>query len=137
MALDEHTYGFSKQDALDLVQGDRGGDTEYVEGRVRGGSGGDKHFLFTLTGTMSGGSGAATIRNMADDTEIETGASVIGPLGHFDGLTSGYRGICIKQGGEYYAIGPYVVNVRWVDPVLEQTKDGTNYTTIDTAVNCT
>lgn len=39
--------------------------------------------------------------------------------------------------GEWIALVPGVLDVRWVDPKLEQTSDGTTYTTIDTAVDCT
>lgn len=93
-------------------------------------------YLFTLTGTIASGAGVATIRNMTDSTEIETGASVKDILGHFDGLVSGYRGICVKQAGEYYAIGPYVIDVRWDAPDLEQSKKPATYTNIDTAEDC-
>jgi len=102
----------------------------------RGETAGNATYLYTLTGTISGGTGTATIRNLADDTEIETGATLKDPLGHFAGLTSGYRGMCVKEGDDYYALGPYVVGVAWVDPTLRQTKDGTTYTTIDTAEDC-
>ena len=95
------------------------------------------HYLFTLTGAMSAGTGAATIRNMADTDEIETGATVVDTLGLFDGLASGKRGICIKEESAYYAIGPYVTRVRWDDPDLEFTKDGgDSWENIDTAEDC-
>lgn len=94
------------------------------------------HYLYTLTSAVSAGSGTATIRNMADATEIATGQTVNDPLGHMDGLAIGRRGVCIKVNNAYYAITPYVVDVRWVDPDLEQSKDGTNYTNIDTAEDC-
>lgn len=135
MATDTITYGFEKQDALALLRHVGGGDDTYQEGRTRGG-GNVAMYLFTLTGTISAGAGTATIRNLPDTTEIATGVSLKDPLGHFAGLTSGYRGFCVKQGGIYYAIGPYVVNVRWDDPDLEQTRDGTTYTNIDTAEDC-
>jgi hypothetical protein len=135
MATDQTTYGFEKQDALALLRHVGGGDDTYQEGRTRGG-GNVAMYLFTLTGTISSGAGTATIRNLPDTTEIATGISLKDPLGHFDGLTSGYRGFCVKQGGIYYAIGPYVVNVRWDDPDLEQTRDGSTYTNIDTAEDC-
>lgn len=135
MATDQTTYGFEKQDALALLRHVGGGDATYQEGRTRGG-GNVAMYLFTLTGTISSGAGTATIRNLPDTTEIATGISLKDPLGHFDGLTSGYRGFCVKQGGIYYAIGPYVVNVRWDDPDLEQTRDGSTYTNIDTAEDC-
>jgi hypothetical protein len=101
------------------------------------GGGGDKHYLYTLTAAMTSGSGTATIRNLADDTEIETGATILGPRGLFDGLAIGRGGPCVKQGGAYYALGPYVTKVRWDDPDLEYSKDdGTNWTNIDTAEDC-
>ena len=137
MAQDEATYGFNKADAGELIQQlglrEESIPTQRIDDR-RGG--GDNHYLFTLTGTISAGAGTATIRNLPDTTEIATGVSLKDPLGHFAGLTSGYRGFCVKQGGIYYAIGPYVVNVRWDDPDLEQTRDGTTYTNIDTAEDC-
>jgi hypothetical protein len=95
------------------------------------------HYLYTLTAAMSSGTGTATIRNMADDTEIETGASVVDTLSFFDGLAIGRRGICIKSGSTYYAIAPYVTDVQWDDPDLEYSKDGgSNWTNIDTAEDC-
>ena len=94
------------------------------------------HYLFTLTGTISSGSGAATIRNLADDSDIAT-ATVKDPLGHFDGLTSGYRGYCFAAGGNYYAIGPYVIDVRYVlDTALEQSRKPGTYTNIETPEEC-
>jgi len=73
---------------------------------------------------------------MEDDAEIET-SSVRDPLGHFNGLTSGYRGICAKQGGNYYALGPYVTAVRWDDPDLEFSRDNaTTWINVDTAEDC-
>ncbi|QDV26943.1 hypothetical protein [Aureliella helgolandensis] len=99
--------------------------------------GGDSHYLFTLTSAMSSGYGTATIRSISDSEEIETGASVVDTLGLFDGLASGKRGICIKSGEAYYAIGPYVTAVRWDDPDLEQSKDGGDtWENIDTAEDC-
>ena len=137
MPRDENTYGFSLSDARELINTIGGVDREYPEGRPRGGGGGDKHYLFTLTATMASGSGACTIRNMADDAEIATSQTVVDTLGFFDGLASGQRGICIRQGGVYYAIGPYVTSVRWDDPDLEYSKDdATTWVTIDTAEEC-
>lgn len=102
-----------------------------------GAGGGTQHFLFTLTGTISGGAGAATIRNMPDTAEIDTGASVKDPLGHFSGLVAGYRGVCVKEAGEYYALGPYVIDVRYVhDTALEQSRKSGTYTNIETPEVC-
>ena len=41
-----------------------------------------------------------------------------------------------KRSGQWIAEFPGVLNVRWVDPKLEQTSNGSTYTTIDTAVDC-
>lgn len=101
-----------------------------------GAGGGDSFYLYTLTTVMGASTGTATIRNLADTTEIATGVSLSNTLGHFTGLASGRRGICVKDGSTYRAVTPYVVDVRWQAPDLEQTKDGTNYTNIDTAVDC-
>lgn len=112
---------------------------QYISGswvRAKRG-GGDNHFLFTLTGTIASGSGLATIRELADDADVETGVSLRDPLGHFDGLTSGHRGYCFLSNGEYYALGPYVTRVRWDDPDLEYSRDNaTTWTNIDTAEDC-
>ena len=95
------------------------------------------HFLFTLTGAMSAGEGEATIRNMADSAEIATGVSVKDPLGLFEGLASGRRGICVLDGSEYYAIGPYVTRVRWWTRNLESSHDGgATWDKIDTGEPC-
>ena len=101
------------------------------------GSGGSHELLFTLTGTVASGTGTATIRNLADTTDVATGATLNDPLGHFDGLTSGYRGFCFLDSGSYYAIGPYVTKVRWDDPDLEYSRDNaTTWINIDTAEDC-
>lgn len=102
-----------------------------------GGGSSDEHFLYTLTSTMTGGSGTATIRNMADTSEIATGQTVLDKLGHFEGLTSGKRGVCIKQAGAYYAITPYLTGVRWNTPNLERSHNGgSTWDNIDTAEPC-
>ncbi|HBE69155.1 MAG TPA: hypothetical protein DDW52_13475 [Planctomycetaceae bacterium] len=102
-----------------------------------GTEGGDTHYLYTLTSPMSGGSGTAEIRDMLDGSQVSASESVRDTLGQFDGLPTGARGICIAQGGDYFAIGPYVTGVRWNDPNLEYSKDGgSSHTNIDTAEDC-
>lgn len=101
-----------------------------------GTGGGDSFFLYTLTSTMGASTGTATIRNLADTEQIATGVSLSNTLGHFTGLASGRRGLCVKDGSTYRAVSPYLVDVRWDDPDLEQSKDGTNYTNIDTTEEC-
>lgn len=111
--------------------------TTYLPVLLGVGAGGDSHYLYTLTAAFSGGTGTATIRNLADDTEIATSQTVVDTLGHYDGLPIGGRGICIEAAGSYYALTPFVSDVRWNDPDLEQSKDGgTTYTNIDTTEEC-
>lgn len=94
-------------------------------------------YLYTLTNSMASGGAAAEIRTMDDLTQISASATVKDTLGHFDGLPAGHRGICLKSGGFYYAVAPYVCRVRWDSPDLEYTRDdGTNWTLIDTAEVC-
>ncbi|MCA9130695.1 MAG: hypothetical protein KDB22_26590 [Planctomycetales bacterium] len=133
----DNTYGFSKDDAGELVQLIGGADREYLEGKVRGNGGGASIYLFTLTATITSGSGTGTIRNLSDDTEIATGQTIEDPLGHFTGLTSGYRGYCVKNGANYVALSPYVTDVDWTDPNLRYYRDdGTTAIPIDTAEDC-
>ena len=136
MASDEGTYGFSKPDAEALIESIGVTETTFSERTPRG-SGSLRVYLYTLTAAMGSGSGTATIRTLADDTEIATSQTVVDTLGLFNGLAVGQRGICVKSGGDYYAIGPYVTKVRWDDPDLEYTKDNdTTWVNIDTAEDC-
>ena len=62
------------------------------------------HRVFELTAAVSmGSSSAADIRDMDDTTVIET-ATVYDPVGMFDGLAIGKKGICVRQNGKYYII---------------------------------
>ena len=58
MATDEHTYGFSKTDAGDLVQLIGGGEGEYREGRVRGTGGAISRLFQTSGGGIAAASGS-------------------------------------------------------------------------------
>lgn len=53
-------------------------------------------------------------------------------------IAAGYYIMAQKEqvSGEWIALFPGVINVRWADPDLEQTLDGTNYSNIDTAEAC-
>ncbi len=62
------------------------------------------HHLFTLTENMSAGSGVANIHDMDDSNTIEEGVVVLDPLGIFESLEEGARGICVLQLGKYYII---------------------------------
>jgi hypothetical protein len=64
------------------------------------------HYLFTLTEAMGdtfAGQGAALIRDMDDAVAVETDY-VRDPLGMFDILGPGDRGICILQNEKFYII---------------------------------
>lgn len=62
------------------------------------------HHLFTLTEDMGAGAGVADIHDMDDSITIEEGEEVLDPLGIFESLEEGVRGICILQLGKYYII---------------------------------
>lgn len=101
MPQDEHTYGFNKADAGELVQLIGGGDREYTEGRVRGA--GPRLYRFTLNAAWSAGVADADILLM-DGTDTTRDADVLDPLSIFSSLGSGDAGLCIFQGGKYYVI---------------------------------
>ena len=105
---DNHTYGFSKGDAEELVEMIGGGEGEYVEGRVRGG-GGLKIFGFTLTNagfvtTKTATADIFPLASAAFGTALEEDANIYDPAGWAIGATTGQTGLCVKQGGKYYAI---------------------------------
>lgn len=113
MPRDDGTYGFNKRDAEELLNGIGSGEEHYIEGRVRGGSGGESNRLyrFTLNEDMAfplGGGGPevvadADILNM-DGTDTGIDANVEDPLGAFADLVNGDAGYCYLQGGKYYVI---------------------------------
>jgi hypothetical protein len=107
---DNDTYGFSKADAEELVEMIGGGETEYLEGRVRGGGGGGA-MLFGFTTTSSGflttTTATADIYALAGSgfgSLIQSGVTIYDSAAWARGLPSGVNGICVKQGGLYYAI---------------------------------
>lgn len=77
---DEHTYGFSKADAQDIVQLIGGDDHEYLEGKARGSSNSTKLFL-TPGGGIAARSGATlgsatcTMLSIAGGTRSTTSTS--------------------------------------------------------------
>lgn len=102
-------------------------------------SGGDAHFLFTLTSAVTGASGTANVTTMAG-TSVETGAAVSNTGGDFEGIPSGRQGICISQSGVYYitrVFEQHLTDVRWDDPDLEKTRDNAQtWDNVDTAQDC-
>ena len=116
---DNHTYGFSKADADELVEMIGGGETEHFEGRVRGGVG-LKIFGFTLTqpidrsgGSVYGFPAAANIHRLTPGFQFlnpafATGQAVQDPSGASIGMEAGQTGLCVRQHGFYFAITPVV-----------------------------
>lgn len=105
MPQDNHTYGFNKADASDLVQLIGNGDREYTEGRVRGGQSNTRARLyrFTLNADLSSGTADADILLM-DGTDTTIDADVLDPLGAFSSLSNTDAGLCLLQDGVYYVI---------------------------------
>jgi len=107
---DNHTYGFSKSDAEEIVEMIGGGEGEFVEGRVRGGGGGGivvYGFTLTSAGFVTTKTATANIFPLNEavfGSSIESGAKIYDPAGWALGLASGKSGLCVKQGGKYYAI---------------------------------
>lgn len=102
--IDEHTYGFSKADASELLTKIGSGDREYPEGKVRGvTAAGSRLFRFTLNEAWTAGAADADILLM-DGTDTTIDADVLDPLGIFSTLTTGDPGLCIRQDGSYYVI---------------------------------
>lgn len=103
MAGDRHTYGFSKQDARDLLQTIGGGDVEFPEIRPRGrGGGGSRLVRFELTASLASGTGAADFQEM-DGTAISSD-TLRDPEAIFAVLDTGDRGLAMLQGGQYFAV---------------------------------
>ena len=145
MAQDESTYGFKKQDASELVQLIGSADTEYPEGRVRGGGNNSNTRIFqTPGGGIAARTGTTVSSATCTEFKIASGSLTtntttqtvynIWPVA----IPASYYIKATKESasGQWIAEFPGVVNVRWVDPILEQTWDGSNYSTIDTAVDC-
>lgn len=97
---EERTFGFSKADALELVQLIGNADTEFTEMRVRPSA--LKLVRFELLESLSTGTANATINSM-DGDEIDED-DVLDPEEIFASLTTGDTGLALKQGGKYYVI---------------------------------
>lgn len=91
------------------------GDDDIASGVVRafastgGGGGGVTVYGFTLSndGFLSTGSAQASIYPLSNDsfgTLLESSVNIYDPAAWARGLPSGASGLCVKQGGSYYAI---------------------------------
>ena len=109
MGKDERTYGFSKEDADELIDLIGSGESTFPEIRPRGGGGGSGAiFGFTLTAekTQIADSVAAEIYNLngaAFGTLVET-STLYDPANWYGPASIGSVGICRLQGGKYYAL---------------------------------
>lgn len=111
--------------------------------RFVGGSG--AKLVKTPGGGIAARSGTTVSSAACDETKIESGSlvsnavslTVLNPWPI--AIPANYYIVAVLEQltGEWIAQFPGVLNVRWVDPKLEQTSDGATYSTIDTAVNCT
>jgi hypothetical protein len=111
---DNHTYGFSKGDAEELVEMIGGGEGEFVEGRVRPstkskGTGEGRFYGFELTsnGFLTTETASADIYELAGPifgSMASEDADIYDPSKWYAGAGTGRRGICVKQDGLYYAV---------------------------------
>lgn len=110
----------------------------YGIGVLGAGGGGGSSNLVQTTGTIAqNASGTCTIYRIISGTPTSQSdtISVLNPWPFT--IPSGMRILANQDTyGDWYAVHPGITNVRWIDPDLEQTLDGTTYTNIDTAVTC-
>lgn len=97
---EERTFGFSKPDALELIQLIGGADSEFPEMRVR--RSGIRLVRFQLKEGFATGTASATLKTM--DGEVIEVADVLDPEGIFEELVARDTGLALKQSGKYYAI---------------------------------
>ena len=67
-----------------------------------GGGSGFVGYRFTLTSSMSTGTGTADIYEMDGTTSVESGSAISVGMGAFTDLLTGDKGWCWKQAGTYY-----------------------------------
>jgi hypothetical protein len=109
---DNHTYGFSKGDAEELVEMIGGRETEHFEGRPRGRTSNVTEgrlygFKLTNNGFLTTETATADIYELngaAFGSVIDEDATIYDPSKWAAGAPIDLRGLCMKQGGLYYAI---------------------------------
>ena len=103
---DQVTYGFNREQALELVNslGQRDFPMRLYETTESGSSGGGTTlYRFTLNEDFAGGAADADILEM-DGTDTGIDADVQDPLGIFATIGNGDAGLCLLQNGSYYVI---------------------------------
>jgi hypothetical protein len=106
---DNHTYGFSKGDAEELVEMIGGWEEEHFIGRVRPTkSAGITLYVFQLnsTGFETGDTATAVIyeTSNAGTGAFVGAATVYDPSTVARGLRNGEKGLCVLQGGSYIVV---------------------------------
>lgn len=101
MPGDKTTYGFNARDAdslINIIESPARVFSEWqpIPANIR-------LYRFTLNEAWASNAADADILEM-DGTDTTIDADVQDPLGIFSDLTTGDAGICIFQGGSYYAI---------------------------------
>ena len=141
---DESTYGFSKADASDLLSQIGGHESDYREGLVRSSKGGGSAKLVLATsgiparsGTTVGSATCTEYKIVGSTLTTNTETITVKNI-QAEAIPSGLYVFAVKEAlsGFWIAQHPGVLNVRWNDPDLQQTKNGTSYTNIDTAEDC-
>jgi len=142
----EKGWAFRRSKAIQLDRSIGSKQTEQRDwSRPSSGSGGSAAKLFmTPGGGIAARSGTTVSAATCTEYKIVTGtlttntttASVYNPWPV--AIPASYPILAQKEhvSGEWVALFPGIVDVRWVDPKLEQSLDKTTYTTIDTAEAC-
>ncbi len=144
---DNHTYGFEKSTAQALKASVGVGDSEYREGLVRGNGGGSSgcKIVQTPVGGIAARSGTTVGSASCTEFKINSGTTLatntdtitVKNIWPFAIPASMYIKAHLESiSGEWIAEHPGVIDVQWDDPDLEQTLDGSTYTNIDTAEDC-
>ena len=103
---DQVTYGFNREQALELVNslGQRDFPMRLYENSGDGGGGASiTLYRFTLNEDFVSGVADADILNM-DGTDTGIDADVLDPLLIFATIGTGDAGLCLLQSGSYYVI---------------------------------
>lgn len=102
-------------------------------------SGSVRLYVFTTTTAFASLTATANITTMSGSS-VATGATLNDPTGHMADVISGSKGICVEDGGNYYALTPYVVGLRVNALTLQARKENASdafWATWHSGDNCT